>query len=90
MQLVLVAGVAVDPHLRHHLGVVLAVPGDRLERDDGQPDGEGLHAGEPAGVLDHRVGRAHERGHLVGPADDGAEPVLFERGLQGCRRGRRR
>ena len=35
-QLVLVQRVPGDADLGHPLGVVLAVPGDRLERDDGQ------------------------------------------------------
>ena len=75
-----VARVAVDPGAGHHLGVVLAMAGDRLEGDDRKTDGERLHAGEPTGVLDQRVGRRHERRHLVGPADHGAEPARLELG----------
>ena len=80
VQLVLVARVAVDPGAGHHLRVVLAVPGDRLEGDHRQPDRERLHAGEAACVLDQGVGRGHERRHLVGPPDHGAEAPHLELG----------
>ena len=74
--------VAGDADLGHPLRVVLAVTGDRQEGDNGQPGGERLVRGQTAGVLHHRVARGHELGHLVGPADHGAEPARFERGLQ--------
>ena len=82
VQLLLAARVAVDARARHELGVLLAVPRDRQVRDHGEAGGERLHAGEAARVLDERVGRGHERGHLVGPADHGAEAALVELGAE--------
>ena len=90
LQLVLVAGVTVDAGARHHLGVVLAVAGDGSERDHRQPDGERLHARESTGVLDERVGRRHQRRHLVGPADDRPEARSSPARPAGCRRVHRR
>ena len=72
VELGFVVRVAVDARARHHLRVVLAVTRDRQVRDHGEADGERLHAREAARVLDERVGRLHQRRHVVGPADDGA------------------
>ena len=82
MQLLFIAGVAIDAGARHHLGVVLAVPGDGHEGDHREPDRERLHAGESAGVLDQCVGRRHQGRHLVGPADDRAVAAGLELGAE--------
>ena len=81
-ELVGVGGVGGDAGFCHLLGVVLAVAGDGLEAHDRQPGGEGLHAREPPGVLHQSVGRCHQGGHLVGPAEDVPAVVALEPAAQ--------
>ena len=69
----------------HCLGVLPTVTGNRLVGDHGKASPHRLERGQSSGILDQRVARGHEAGHVVGPSDDdGSHRLVFHQSVQPC------